>query len=121
MSTAIPEAEWVWSGHAGHLIVSESCRFHLATRVGDVLVSTVGDYYVPGDTKRSTIGLDRFFETMVFPVRDTLDCGCAEPTSWLEIDYAPANDAKEATANHMEMCRKWARQQAELRLVAEAV
>ena len=32
-------------GHAGHLIVSDKCRFHLATYVGKYVVSTVGEYW----------------------------------------------------------------------------
>lgn len=34
-----------WFGNAGHLIVSHWCRFHLTTKVGKYLVSTVGEYY----------------------------------------------------------------------------
>ena len=37
--------DWQWFGNAGHLIVSEWCRFHLTTKVGDYLVSTVGEYW----------------------------------------------------------------------------
>jgi hypothetical protein len=44
MST-IPRQDWKWFGHAGHLIVSSSCRFHLCTQVGAYLVSTVGEYW----------------------------------------------------------------------------
>lgn len=121
MSVSIPETEWIWQGHAGHLIVAEWCRFHMATRVGDVLVSTVGDYFPPGKEERETIDCGRFFETFVFAAGATLDCGCTNAASWSEIDCAPANSAAAATANHMEMCRKWARQQAELRLVSEVM
>lgn len=38
-------SETKWFGHAAHLIVGSHCRFHLATQVGDYLVSTVGEYY----------------------------------------------------------------------------
>jgi hypothetical protein len=41
----IPQADWKWFGHAGHLIVGRWCRFHLATQVGTYLVSTVGEYW----------------------------------------------------------------------------
>lgn len=41
----IPREEWEWFGHAGHLIVARWCRFHMATKVGDYLVSTVGEYW----------------------------------------------------------------------------
>ena len=38
-------SEWKWFGCAGHLIVSQWCRFHLCTQVGAFLVSTVGEYW----------------------------------------------------------------------------
>jgi hypothetical protein len=47
----IPESEWRWFGCAAHLVVARDCRFHLATQVGDFLVSTVGEY-VPDETSR---------------------------------------------------------------------
>lgn len=36
---------WKWFGNAGHLIVSDNCRFHLCTKVGKYLISTVGQYW----------------------------------------------------------------------------
>ena len=41
----IEQSRWQWFGNAGHLIVGQSCRFHLCTQVGDYLVSTVGEYW----------------------------------------------------------------------------
>lgn len=41
----IPTQEWKWFGKPGHFIGSHNCRFHLCTQVGDVLVSTVGEYW----------------------------------------------------------------------------
>lgn len=49
--SSIPQSEWKWFGHAGHLIVSQWCRFHLCTLIGRYLVSTVGEY-VPDETVR---------------------------------------------------------------------
>jgi hypothetical protein len=34
-----------WFGRAAHLIVGDKCQFHMATQVGDYLVSTVGEYW----------------------------------------------------------------------------
>lgn len=51
---AIPRGQWQWFGNAGHLIVGQDCRFHLATKVGDYLVSTVGEY-LPDSSVRETI------------------------------------------------------------------
>jgi len=36
---------WIWMPHAGHLIVSQHCQFHLNTYVGKYVVSTVGEYW----------------------------------------------------------------------------
>lgn len=41
----IPQQEWKWFGAAAHLCVGHWCRFHLATQVGNYLVSTVGEYW----------------------------------------------------------------------------
>lgn len=89
----IPETEWRWFGNAGHLIVASDCWFHLCTQIGDVLVSTIGEYFPPeslrerfaesrgvalegfGDARRADylrkigfeeIGYGRTYETMVF-------------------------------------------------------
>lgn len=43
----IDRKDWVWYGHAAHFCAADSCRVHLATRVGVVIVSTVGAYYPP--------------------------------------------------------------------------
>lgn len=44
-SAKVAAKDWQWFGCAGHLIVGAWCRFHLATKVGDYLVSTVGEYW----------------------------------------------------------------------------
>ena len=98
--------KWVWMPHAGHLIVSRDCRFHLATYVGKCVVSTVGEY-LPDETVREIhcqvrhiqlegrgdyrladflrkvgymeIGADRKYETMVFkaePASEALEQCC---------------------------------------------
>lgn len=99
----IPREEWEWFGTAGHLIVGQDCRFHLATIVGPWLVSTVGEYLPDsvvrevmaesrgialegrGDERLSSwmreagyeeIGFGRKYETMVFRIGDAR---CADP------------------------------------------
>lgn len=47
----VPVSEWKWFGHAAHLIVGHSCRFHLATLVEPWLVSTVGEYWPERTTR----------------------------------------------------------------------
>ena len=41
----VTKDKWVWMGHAGHFICGHDCRFHMATRVGKYLVSTVGELW----------------------------------------------------------------------------
>ncbi len=89
----VARAEWEWFGVSAHLIVGEDCRFHLATKVGPWLVSTVGEWLPDsaswhiyaesrgftlegkGDARRADflnkvgfldIGAGRKYETMVF-------------------------------------------------------
>lgn len=89
----IPPRDWEWFGHPGHFICAKDCRFHLCTRVGGFLVSTVGELFPSegvreilarsrgivlegrGDEREASymrqvgyqdIGLDRKYETMAF-------------------------------------------------------
>lgn len=91
----IPVLDWKWFGNAGHFIGGSDCRFHLCTLIGDILVSTVGQYFPDsdardilaesrekplegkGDYRRADwmkkfgyedIGYQRKFETMAFKV-----------------------------------------------------
>jgi hypothetical protein len=114
----IDPKDWIWMGHPAHFICADDCRFRLATKIGRFIVSTVGQMYYSEATAKALgrdptmpvkIGCDRLFETMVFPASDVAEeCGCFRPSDLGEIDYAPANDAKTATANHMALCFKYA-------------
>jgi len=106
----VDKRDWKWFGSAGHLIVSDYCRFHMATQVGAYLVSTVGEY-VPesavreitahhrgialkgrGDAREADflekigfldVGAGRKYETMVFHAGapcTEADCDCGMPT-----------------------------------------
>jgi len=110
----IPESEWIWDGHQAHLRVT--CEFHLATRVGDYIVSTVGEYrpqsgradgaqYGLEYARFETIGSGRLFETFVFR---TSGEGLGTPDTFDEVDTEIANDHNTARLNHMAMCRKYA-------------
>jgi len=91
-------------GRAGHLIVSDRCRFHIHTHVNGVCVSTVGEYY-PGayDKKPSEIGLNRLYETFVF----RLDRSGEGVKSYSEIDSDTYNDVESADLGHEAMCAKY--------------
>lgn len=104
-------------GNAAHLCVSDECRFHIATKIGDWLISTVGDYVAPSDEKKrgmdryTEIGYNRKYETMVFRAAggNSCACGCGlpEPDSLGEIDFAGYNTAAEANEGHEAMCQKY--------------
>lgn len=69
MTDRIPESDWVWCGYPGHFAGASSCRFRLHTNIGDLRVSTIGDF-IDLDGSRARMGLtltgDAYFETMVF-------------------------------------------------------
>jgi hypothetical protein len=125
----IPEKEWEWFGFKKHFIGAKDCGFSLATKIGDVIVSTVGDYrpYDKFFKKDGTlfkevsaladfakkgpqeIGHDRFFETMTFKaVPATCDC-CdweIDPFSDGDIEggFGAYKTAAEARKGHIEIC-----------------
>ena len=117
-------AGWEWYGHAAHFCCGRWCRFHLATKVGPWLVSTVGEYIHPrnsGASEKSEaewlkdnhpgedIGFGRKYETMVFKAGAACECGCGLPTiDGHEIDCRGANTATDARANHMALCAEYA-------------
>jgi hypothetical protein len=110
----IPTSDWFWMGTPGHFCAADSCVYHMATKVGPWLVSTVGWYLPRHETNvrvPERIGADRLFETMVF---DAEECSCGNemcegfrPGNLTEIDMLPANDARTARANHMKLCEKY--------------
>lgn len=124
MSKRIPEKDWKWFGFPAHFICAQWCRFHMATQIGDYIVSTVGQYIHPRHSMGSEraeakwrqqhpngeeIGVDRFYETMVFkagPVCASASCGCGLPEiSGHELDFKGYQNAGEATRGHMEICK----------------
>lgn len=122
-----PESTWQWFGHAGHFICGQWCRFHLTTKVGPWLVSTVGEYVHPrhcnGNERAEAewliknpqgeeIGCGRFYETMVFragkPCEEP-DCSCGLPSiDGSEVDFSGYKNAGDATRGHAALCLKYA-------------
>lgn len=133
----VHRANWEHMPHAGHLIIGQDCRFHLNTKVGKYIVSTVGEYFPDegireifaksrrvklegmGDARRADymrkigyedIGLDRKYETMVFRAQKSeRDCCPWEMKSPSNIDMRGYNDPGEARKGHIAMCRKYAK------------
>lgn len=125
MSHSIPVAEWEWYGSAAHFICGRWCRFHLATKVGPWLVSTIGEYVHPrhsGGNEQAEamwmknnwpgedVGLDRKYETMVFRADgEVCPCGCGLPLVDGDcLGFRGYNDAKSAREGHMAECAIWA-------------
>ena len=120
---SIPRSEWEFYGNAGHYICGQWCRFHIATKVGPWLVSTVGEYVPPfasGGSERTErewlsknfpgedIGYNRKYETMVFPAGNPCPCGCGMPMiDGDELATNGYNTAAEATAGHFELCNEF--------------
>lgn len=102
-------------GCAGHLIVSRHCHWKRHTQVGNYRVSSIGNFYPPGEKERDTVGCDRYFETMVFhttgrPDPESEGCGCCEVVDWGEIECAGYQTAGEAQAGHELMVLKYTAQ-----------
>jgi hypothetical protein len=107
-----PIETWKWFGMPAHFIGASYCRFHMATRVGPWMVSSVGYYQMPSSENPTEIGCGRLYETMVFRAAE---CACGGSAceghmleSGEELDMIPANDAVSASANHMAACLRWA-------------
>lgn len=41
----ITQDKWVWMPHPAHFICSQYCQYVLATKVGNYIISTVGEYW----------------------------------------------------------------------------
>lgn len=105
--------EWVWTGRQMHFV--GDCNFHLATYVGDFLVSTIGEYYSKGSKKMETLGAweKHFYETMVFrakesPLNDIYPCFLVDLDA---VDMEKYETAKEACERHLALCRKWGKRE----------
>ena len=118
--------EWNWFGESAHFVCGRWCRFHLATQIGDYLVSTVGKYVHPrnsGGSERTEagwimehpdgeeLGASRHYETMVFLAgpsctKEGCDCGMPTLADASELEARGYATAGEATRGHLLMCMK---------------
>jgi hypothetical protein len=105
----IPSESWVWIGLPGHFIGGAKCVFHLCTVVGDIMVSTVGNYQPDG--KRLEVGWLRDYETMAWKISGWQNDYPAIDHNEEELIMYPANSAIEARRNHMRACWEFARNQ----------
>jgi hypothetical protein len=100
---------WKWYGYAGHLCVGKRCAYHLCTRVGGFLVSTVGHYLPRDSDKMKTIGADSesFFETFVFRCSGEDEHGDPVVDNQ-EIDSERYAKSIDAERGHYRFCEKYA-------------
>jgi len=107
----IPESEWVWYGYAGHFIGGRHCAYHLSTRIGDYLISTVGDYRPPslgGERERLGAGKNDYYETHIFPCDGETKDGDPNVTEWCEVDGTRYPESIDAERGHRDYCEKYA-------------
>lgn len=99
---------WKWYGYAGHLVVSNRCIYHLNTRVGKYLVSTVGAYYPDHSDGMEPIGLskDDLFETCVFTYHGEIN-GQTFTKTYDEIEGRRYPTSQAAELGHYKMCWKY--------------
>lgn len=105
-------SKWKWYGYAGHFIGGKSCAYHLSTRVGHFLVSTVGDYYPRSKNgERETFGSspDSWFETFVFKCLGEDKNGDPIIASLSEVDSERYVKSIDAERGHYAYCKKYAR------------
>lgn len=105
-------AGWKWYGYAGHFVGGKSCAFHLCTRVGGFLISTLGDYYPrSGNGKREPLGAsgDSWFETFVFKCDGEEESGDPKMADgFTEIDSERYAKSIDAERGHYRFCEKYA-------------
>ena len=99
-SIPAPEVTEKWYGYAGHLCVAHDCAYHLCTRIGGYLISTVGHYIPRLSDSMTTIGSGEndYFETYAFVCSGEDEDGNPILTNgYSEIDgerYATSNEAE---------------------------
>lgn len=106
------KAGWKWYGFAGHLCVGHRCAFHLTTRVGGHLISTVGAYLPSNGDGRTYepigAGEHALYETYVFHCSGEDANGNPRLDELSEIDGERYADSREAEAGHYRYCHKYA-------------
>lgn len=108
----IPKSEWVWYGFPGHFIGGKNCAYHLCTRIGDRLVSTVGAYRPHRDEEGFvplSITEDSFYETMIFECDGETEHGDPNVTSWTALYTEHYSESIDAERGHRALCARVAK------------
>lgn len=96
---------WKWYGFPGHFVGGRNCAFHLCTVVNGYLVSTLGAYRPDSSNKNETVGLGRYYETMVFTCPGDDENG--DPIMGDEVEMQGYNESLEAERGHYRVCWKY--------------
>lgn len=101
-------------GCPGHCIVVRDCHFRRHTQTRHYRISTIGDYWIPGEKKRGTLGAGEkdYFESMVFaltdsPVPKNDGCICREVQSYCELNCRRYENAGDAQRGHEELVQEY--------------
>jgi len=110
-SKMIPKSEWVWYGFACHFIGSRNCEYHLGTRIGNRLISTVGAYNPHEEESYVALGLDEdsFFETMIFECGGEDEHGNPIVPNWIELYVERYSESLNAERGHRALCERVAK------------
>lgn len=100
--------DWKWYGFPGHFVDGGRCAFHLTTRIGGYLISTIGCYLPEGAQEYKEIGWKRKFETYVFTCDGDNSDGDPHITNLYEISSKAYNKSIDAEEGHYRICWKYA-------------
>jgi len=106
----IPESEWVWYGFGGHFVCRDQCAYHLCTRIGGYLISTIG-YYIQhtGEAAYPLHGdPDSLYETYIFHCDGEDDEGNPNITEHSPIAQEFYADSLNAERGHRWHCNRCA-------------
>ena len=87
---------WQWSGYPAHLCVSTRCYWWLCTRVGDWIISSIGDYRPGGvESEREPIGAGEqdFYESAVFKAAESTGFSWDDTEKEMDRRYPLSNRA----------------------------
>lgn len=103
----VPRQDWYWCGFAAHFIAIKHCHYWLHTRVGNVIISTIGEYRPDGpSTKAQPFSHGRKFETLVFLAKDS-DRPEGNIADYTQIASEYTNTSEESERLHYTLCSKW--------------
>ena len=109
-SHVINPSDWIWYGFPQHDEEhSPHCIFHLATRVGNVMVSTIGANFPRrgGDGRMHRVSSGAYYETLVMECRGEDTNG--DPVLVMpELRRDTYLDSRAAEDGHREMCLRMA-------------